>query len=102
MKVYLQSIVDESVFDVTEIITGGARGIDQIGYVYARSNDIPVTVYDAKWDVLGRSAGPIRNRKMAKSADALIAIWKDKSPGTQNMIKTARELGFLVFVKCIS
>ena len=41
-------------------------------------------------DSLGKAAGIIRNLDMARNADALIAFWDGRSPGTANMIETAR------------
>jgi hypothetical protein len=35
---------------------------------------------------------------MAYYADALIAVWDGKSPGTKHMIKIATELGLKVYI----
>jgi hypothetical protein len=59
-----------------------------------------VKSFPADWRLYGRSAGMIRNRQMANYADALLAIWDGRSPGTANMISLAkeRELRLYVFV----
>ncbi|WP_276914036.1 DNA cytosine methyltransferase [Aneurinibacillus aneurinilyticus] len=54
--------------------------------------------YVADWDKYGNSAGYIRNREMAQSADALMAFWDGKSPGTKHMIDLAKEYGLSVIV----
>lgn len=77
--------------DITEIISGGASGVDSMAIKYANENNIKLTVFYADWKTYGKSAGPIRNRKMAeyckKSPNSrLIAFWDMKSPGTKNMI----------------
>ena len=41
-------------------------------------------------------AGPLRNEKMARVADALIAFWDGKSRGTKNMIDLANMKGISV------
>ena len=52
----------------------------------------------AEWKKWGRRAGYRRNVQMAQHADALIAIWDGKSPGTRHMIETANAHGLAVFV----
>jgi hypothetical protein len=44
------------------------------------------------------AAGPIRNKEMAESADALVAIPRPASKGAANMIKQAETRGLLVHV----
>lgn len=91
-------------FEVTEIINGGAKGIDHAAreywnrYYRGRPDGVPLVTVDAKWHIFGKSAGPLRNRQMAMIADALIAVWDGKSPGTKNMIETARKHGLQVYV----
>lgn len=87
--------------EITEIVSGGASGVDKLGEEWARKNNIPCTIFPADWEQYGKSAGPIRNREMAEYADALIAIWDYKSRGTLNMITTARKLGLIVEVLVI-
>ena len=87
--------------DITIVVSGGAPGVDTLGEQYADEMNIPVHVYEADWDKHGRAAGPIRNRKMAENAEALIALWDGKSKGTKNMIETATKKGLMVYVKRI-
>jgi len=77
---------------VTEIVSGGARGVDACGERYAAERSIPVTQFPADWHRHSRAAGPIRNREMAEYADYLIAF-SSGGPGTTNMIKTMRSFG---------
>ena len=74
-------------FQITEIVSGGARGVDTMGENLAKVLNLPIKRFDASWDKYGRSAGMIRNKEMADYADGLIAIWDGKSPGTKGMIK---------------
>ena len=80
--------------DVT-IVSGTARGADQLGERYAEERGFKLLRFPADWS-LGRNAGHIRNRQMAENADALIAFWDGESKGTKNMIETANQLGLLV------
>jgi hypothetical protein len=83
--------------EITGILHGNCRGIDKTaGSLLADS--WPIYSLSADWDKHGKSAGPIRNYKMAKMAQALIAIWDGKSRGTANMIQMAEKEGLKVYV----
>lgn len=84
-------------FKVTEVVSGVCRGVDMAGEHWASDNGIKVTRFPADWDLHGRGAGPIRNRKMAKYADALFIIWDGQSRGSANMIKQAKENNLTIF-----
>jgi hypothetical protein len=84
--------------DVTEIVSGGARGVDTLGERWASEHDVPVQRHLPDWNQYGRSAGFCRNGEMAQNADALVAIWDGKSRGTQDMILQAQVNKLLVFV----
>lgn len=77
--------------EVTEVVSGGATGVDSAGEGYALANNIPVKKFPADWNQHGRAAGPIRNRQMADYADALLLIWDGTSRGSANM---KQEMGF--------
>lgn len=97
-----RKIVDEAIqasgFTITEVVSGGARGVDSLGECWASDNNIPVTRFPARWNLHGRSAGPIRNHQMADYADALIAVWDGESKGTLDMITQAKCRGLHVYV----
>ncbi len=77
----------------TEIVSGHARGVDAAGERYARTNGIPVRIFHAAWDDLGRFAGPARNRQMAEYADAAVVFWDGTSRGTKSMRDIMQGLG---------
>ena len=74
-----------------EIVSGTARGADQLGERYAKERGYSVKQFPADWDKHGRSAGYIRNEEMAKYGDALIAFWNGNSKGTEHMINLAKQ-----------
>jgi len=93
------SIIDLAPVFITQIISGGARGIDKLGAEFGYHKDIPVITFNADWDTYGKRAGYLRNVDMADNAEALIAIWDGKSKGTKHMIDIALDKGLLVYVK---
>lgn len=82
---------------ITEIISGGARGVDTLAITYAQQRKIPLTIMRANWNKYGKSAGFKRNGEMATVADALIALWDGQSRGTLHMINVAKERGLKVY-----
>lgn len=92
----------ESGFAITQVVSGAARGVDSIGEEWARNSNVPVKAFPANWSVYGKRAGIVRNDEMAQYAEALIAVWDGKSPGTANMIATAKSKGLKVHVRVIS
>jgi hypothetical protein len=95
----LEQVIEDSGFTITEVVCGGARGVDDLGRKWAgNGNRVPVKMFPADWDTHGKSAGYKRNVEMANYADALIAVWDGQSRGTKHMIDIARSKGLTVFV----
>lgn len=90
--------VAASGFVVSEVVSGGARGVDQLGEQWAAARGVRVARFVADWERFGRGAGYRRNREMAASADALVAVWDGVSRGTGDMIREMRKRGKPVFV----
>lgn len=96
----LKKKMDEVLFRTdgkVEIVSGHAKGADQLGEKYAAENGIPVAVMRPDWKRYGRAAGFVRNREMleyaAEETAVVIAFWDGKSKGTKNTIETAKKLG---------
>lgn len=68
------------------IVSGMARGADQLGVRFAVTHDLPLYKFPANWDGLGKKAGFIRNTQMGTFADGLLAFWDGQSKGTSHMI----------------
>lgn len=81
----------------TEVVSGGAKGIDTYGEEYAANRGIPIKRFEADWYNFGKSAGPRRNKEMAKYADKLLLIWTGDSPGSKNMKEEMLKLGKPVY-----
>jgi len=87
-----------------KIISGTARGADQLGEKLARQFKLEIVTFPAKWDIYGKRAGYIRNEEMAKYAiqdnnyGMLVAFWDGESRGTKHMINLAKKHGLEVYV----
>jgi len=69
--------------DVTEVISGGAKGVDSCGERWAERNGIKIKRFIPQWKRFGKRAGMLRNKDMAFYADALAIFPGGK--GTENM-----------------
>lgn len=99
------SDLDDAIFaaefegiDISCILCGLAKGADTLGKKWAIIKGIPIEYYPANWTKYGKIAGFKRNIEMAKNADALIALWDGKSPGTKHMIAQAKKYKLLTFI----
>lgn len=99
IKSLLDKIVSE--YNIDTIISGTARGADRLGERYAREHNLNLEQYPADWDRYGKSAGYIRNKVMVEQADVLLALWKDRSPGTGHTIELAKKKGIQRFIVMI-
>ena len=76
------------------IISGNAKGADQLGIRYAMERNLSFHRFPAQWHQYGKAAGPMRNAQMLTYAKegipALVAFWDGNSRGTDNMIQAAR------------
>ena len=75
---------------VTEIVSGGARGIDTCAREYALANNIKLTEFLPQYEKYGRAAPLYRNLQIIDYADEVFAFWDGKSRGTAFVIKQCR------------
>lgn len=76
---------------VTEIISGGAKGIDTCAREYARANGIKITEILPNYKKYGRGAPLVRNELIVDFSDEVIAFWDGKSHGTKYVIDLCRK-----------
>lgn len=83
---------------VTEIVSGGARGIDTCARAYARSHQIKLTEFLPEYEKYGRSAPLRRNITIIEYADLVLAFWDGASRGTKFVIDNCKRRGIPVRV----
>ena len=84
--------------DVTEIVSGGARGVDTSAREYALANDIKLTEFLPEYDKYGRGAPLRRNITIIEYADLVLAFWDGSSHGTKYVIDNCKKRGVPVKV----
>jgi hypothetical protein len=97
----LEEAVSESGFEVSVILCGEARGVDQLGRQWAEGRGIATESYPPEWARYGRAAGQKRNADRAARADALVLLWDGSSRGSANMLRQARKRGLRVYERVV-
>ena len=71
---------------VTEIVSGGAKGIDTCAREYARGHGLKLTEFLPDYSRYGRGAPLKRNLEIIAYADQVLAFWDGNSSGTKYVI----------------
>ena len=70
--------------ETTEIVSGGAKGVDTSAREYALANSIKLTEFLPEYDKYGRSAPLKRNITIIEYADMVLAFWDGITPPTNS------------------
>ena len=84
--------------EVTEIISGGAKGVDTSAKEYALSHGIKLTEFLPEYERYGRSAPLKRNIQIIETADVVLAFWDGSSRGTKYVIDNCSKRNIPVIV----
>lgn len=108
--------IKESGFEITEVFSGTANGIDKLGEKWAKDNGIKVKRFPAKWSDISNPnavikenqygkynavAGFERNEQMAIHAQAAIIIIECDSSEEKNIIEMAEKYQLKTYIKKI-
>lgn len=83
---------------ITEIVSGGAKGIDTCAREYAISNGIKLTEFLPEYEKYGRAAPLKRNITIIENADLVLAFWDGTLRGTKFVIDKCKSRGIPVRV----
>ena len=86
----IETLADFLPDHVTEIVSGGAAGIDSLAAVFAAEHQLKLTVFLPQYEKYHRAAPLKRNEQIADYADRAIAIWDGHSKGTAHAIRQFR------------
>lgn len=94
-KVVLSKMLAELPYDCTEIVSGGAEGVDRLAEKFAKENGFAFTEIS--------SDSPLeKSQKLADYADCLLAFWDTASRGTAIIISTFTKVSKSVKIICIN
>ena len=86
---------------ITEIVSGGAKGIDTVAKEYALKNRVKLTEFLPEYSKYKKGAPLKRNLQIIEYADMVIAFWDGKSRGTKFMIDSCKKTGKKIVVHTI-
>ena len=83
---------------VSEIVTGGARGVDTCAMQYAEAHSIVLKTFLPDYQRYGRAAPLRRNLQIIEYTDKVLAFWDGESRGTRYVINECRQRGIPICV----
>lgn len=94
----IKDMMDYDKYYIIHIVSGGAKGADNLAERYSKENDYDMIVFPAEWDKYGKSAGYKRNVKMQEEISQYpnrmcIAFWDGVSKGTQHNFELCKRYG---------
>ncbi len=90
-KVEINNLEDYLPEGVTELVSGGAKGVDTCAREYAQSNGLPIKEFLPDYRRFGRGAPLKRNQEIIAYADFVLAFWDGASHGTKNVIDSCKK-----------
>lgn len=72
--------------ETTEIVSGGADGVDTAAARIAEQLHIPLRVFLPDYTAYGRRAPLLRNEQIIDYADEVLAFWDGESHGTRHAV----------------
>ncbi len=78
--------------NVTEIVSGGAKGVDTSAKEYADAYGLKFKEFLPEYEKYGRRAPLVRNDLIIDYADVVIAFWDGKSKGTKYVIDRCKKV----------
>jgi len=84
--------------ETTEIVSGGAKGVDTSARDYAEANGIKLTEFLPEYGTYGRLAPLKRNISIIEYADVVLAFWNGDSRGTKFVIDNCEKMSVPVKV----
>ena len=81
--------IDRTYGPITQIISGGARGVDIRALNWAAQRQISCRCFKAEWTLYGRGAGAERNSRMLHHANPDVIVLFPGGSGTLDMFHRA-------------
>ena len=86
-KIEPQNLSEYLPDNTREIVSGGARGVDNCAAEYAKARGIKLTEFLPEYSKYGKGAPIVRNKKIVEYSNEVLAFWDGKSKGTLSVIK---------------
>lgn len=93
--------IEDSGFEITEVVSGTAKGVDLLGERYAMDKRIKIKRFKPNWSKYKKVAGFIRNEKMVNYVyphGGLILIWNGRSKGSAHTLHYTKKKGIQIYL----
>ncbi len=90
-NVMVENLGDYIPENTTEIVSGGAKGVDSCARSYALQNGLKLTEFLPDYKKYKRGAPLKRNIQIIDYADGVLAFWDGNSKGTHFVIKNCKK-----------
>ncbi len=84
--------------NASEIVSGGAVGVDALAERYAKEHHIALRIFRPDYKTFGRRAPLLRNEQIVHYAQYVLAFWDGQSRGTAYSVMHCMETGVPVRV----
>lgn len=99
----IKEVIAASEFPITEVVSGCADGVDLLGELWAKNNNLPIQYFSTRWGDCKGDGNPKRNAKMVAVAEGLIAVYNSiESNGTADLIKQVKAAGLPYYIYDLS
>ena len=78
----VQDVIDQLPENTSELVSGGAIGVDRLAEQAAERLKLPIRVFLPEYSRLGKRAPLLRNEQIVHYADFVLAFWDYQSRGT--------------------
>lgn len=68
--------------EVSEIVSGGAHGIDKCAELYAEKTGVKIKIFPPRYELYGKAAPLRRNTEIVEYADKVYIFWDGSSRGS--------------------
>ena len=85
-KLTVEAVVARLPLTCTQVISGGAEGVDRLAEAAARQLGLHFVCYRPDYERYGRQAPLRRNDRIIEAADLVLAFWDFHSRGTSYVI----------------
>jgi hypothetical protein len=93
-------LAEINISEVTQIVSGGAKGIDTFAKLFAGKHHVPLMEFLPKYGAYGKYATLRRNTEIVREANVVVAFPTADSKGTLHSMSEAKRLGKrLIIVK---
>lgn len=72
--------------NATEIVSGGAEGVDKAAEQIAQSLSLRCRIFEPNYNRYGKQAPLMRNLEIVRYSDEVLAFWDGSSKGTMQSI----------------